>query len=348
MRHPIPFLDEVLDLAGELEATWPTAIAELEASGTPLNVVYNSVISRSDSAALIPEDVSQAFLGGATNQSFALQAFTRIPVAQSQTRLPILSALPVAYWVTGDTGLKQTTEVNWANKYLNIEELAAIVPIPEAVLDDVSFDVWGSVQPLLEQAIARAIDSAVLFGTNAPSSFPDSIVTDATSASNTYTRGTNNAAAGGIAEDFNQLFAKAELDGYAIDGAIANIAYKGRLRGARGSTGEAYGEVTAANVHGVPIMYPARGLWPSGSGAAEAVAYQADQFVIGVRQDFTYKILDQAVIQDGSGAIIYNLAQQDMVAMRVTFRVGWQVANPINYDQATEGSRYPAAVMLAP
>lgn len=312
-------------------------------------MAYNNVISRTDAAALIPEDVSQAFLGGATNQSLVLQTFTRIPVAQSQTRLPILSALPVAYWVTGDTGLKQTTEVNWANKYLNIEELAAIVPIPEAVLDDASYDVWGSVQPLLENAVARAVDSAAIFGTNAPASFPTAMVTAASSAGNTYSRGTNNAAAGGIAEDFNQLMIKAEADGYDVDGLALHVAYKGRLRGARSSTGEPTGEVTPTNVYGTTPVYPARGLWPAtATGVAEGLAFQRDQFVVGVRSDFTYKILDQAVIQDNSGAIIYNLAQQDMVAMRVTFRVGWQVANPINYDQAVEASRYPAAVIVAP
>lgn len=312
-------------------------------------MAYNNVISRTDAAALIPEDVSQAFLGGATNQSLVLQTFTRIPVAQAQTRLPILSALPVAYWVTGDTGLKQTTEVNWANKYLNIEELAAIVPIPESVLDDASYDVWGSVQPLLENAVARAVDSAAIFGTNAPASFPTAMVTAAVAAGNTYTRGTNNAAAGGIAEDFNGLFKLTEADGYDVDGLAAHVAYKGRLRGARTSQGEATGEVSPTNIYGVTPVYPARGLWPSpGTGAAEALAFQRDQFVVGVRSDFTYKILDQAVIQDNTGTIIYNLAQQDMVAMRVTFRVGWQVANPINYDQAVEASRYPAGVMVSP
>jgi len=73
-----------------------------------------------------------------------------------------------------------------------------------------------------------------------------------------------------------------------------------------------------------------------------------DQGVVGIRQDITYKVLDQAVIQDGTGAIIYNLAQQDMVALRVTTRLAWQVKNVINYDQQTEASRYPFAVLLAP
>jgi hypothetical protein len=57
------------------------------------------------------------------------------------------------------------------------------------------------------------------------------------------------------------------------------------------------------------------------------------------------KILDQAVIQDNTGAIIYNLAQQDMLAVRLTFRLGWQVANAINNDQPTEAARYPVAVL---
>ena len=34
------------------------------------------------------------------------------------------------------------------------------------------------------------------------------------------------------------------------------------------------------------------------------------------------------------------------MALRVTFRAGWQVANPINYDNAgAEATRYPAAVL---
>ena len=76
--------------------------------------------------------------------------------------------------------------------------------------------------------------------------------------------------------------------------------------------------------------------------------FDPSEFVLGVRQDITYKILDQAVIQDNTGAIVYNLAQQDMVAMRVVFRVGWQVSNTLNYDQAVEANRYPAAVVRTP
>src|SRR4051794_30101150 len=97
-------------------------------------------------------------------QSAALSLFRRIPVGRAQVRFPILSALPTAYWVTGDTGLKQTTEVNWANKFLNIEEIAAIVPVPDNVMADVDANIWDEAAPLLGEAVGRVLDAAVFFG----------------------------------------------------------------------------------------------------------------------------------------------------------------------------------------
>jgi HK97 family phage major capsid protein len=310
---------------------------------------YDSIISRTDAQATIPEDVAATIMLGAIGQSAALTAFRHVPMSRAQQRIPVISALPVAYFVNGDTGLKQTTEAAWTNKYLDAEEIAAIVPIPEAVLDDASFDVWGSIKPLLEEAIGRTLDAAVFFGVNKPASWPTDIVTAATSAGNEYFRGTNNAAAGGIAQDISNLFGLVEADGYDVSMALANRAYKGRLRGARDSTGVKLDEVTPTSAYGVDILYPMRGLWPAtGDSDAELIVGDASEAILGVRQDITYKVLDQAVIQDQSGAIIYNLAQQDMVALRVVARFAWQVANVINRDQPVEASRYPFGVMRSP
>lgn len=316
-------------------------------------MAYTNIISRTDAAALVPEVVSNEILGGLANESMAFQMFKQVPMSTSQTRMPVLAALPTAYFVNGDTGLKQTTEVDWSNKYLNVEELAAIVPIPEAVLDDVNFDVWGQVKPLMSNAIARAVDAAIVFGTNKPASWPNAIVTDAATASNTVTRASNAAAAGGIVGDFSDLFGKVEADGFDVNGVVANVAYRGRLRQARATTGESLlampdGEVNARSIYGIDVKYPMRGLWPTASGTADAIAGDFTQGILGVRQDISYKVLDQAVIQDSSGAIIFNLAQQDMVALRVTARFAFQIANVTNYDQATDASRYPFAALLIP
>lgn len=313
---------------------------------------YSNLISRTKAQALIPELVAQTMLTNIAAESAAMSLFTKIPVSTNQTRLPVLSALPTAYFVTGDTGLKQTTEVSWANKYLNIEELAAIVPIPEAVVDDTSFDVWDSIRPLLENAIARALDAAILFGVNKPASWPTDLVAGAIAAANMRTRGTATQAQGGIAEDINQLFATVEADGFSVNGVAAKSSYKALLRGARGTDGQPLADLANSTLYGEPLQVIAPGLWPTGATPpglyAEAIAGDWSQGVLGVRQDFTYKLLDQAVLTDAANAIQYNLAQQDMLALRVVFRVGYQVANTINYDQGVEASRFPFGVMRSP
>jgi hypothetical protein len=348
-NHSIP--SGLLGLARELEATWPAKLAELRASGEPLNA-YDNLISRTDAGALIPEEVSDAFLQTLDNQSAVLSTFTHIPVSRAQVRFPVLSALPVAYWVNGDTGLKQTTEAAWSNKYLNIEEIAVFVPIPDNVLDDVDVPIWSQVMPLCEQAAGRLLDSTVFFGTNAPSSFPANVVSAATSAGNTITRTANNAAAGGFAQDLEDLLGLVEADGYDPNSGIANRTLRGFARKSRNTLGDRSAEVTitpsTVEIDGVTFTFPMRGQWPTASGTAEAVLYDPTEFVVGVRKDITWKLFDQAAIFDNNGNLIFSLPQQDMVALRMTLRVGWQVANAINYDQQTEASRYPAGLLLKP
>ena len=319
-------------------------------------MAYNNQLSRTDVQPLIPEDVLNSFLTQLTDTSVALTAFRRVPVAQAQTRFPILSALPIAYWVAGDTGLKQTTELAWGNKFLNVEELAAIAPIPETVLDDLSdgggIDVWTEIQPTIVAEMARVLDQAVFFGINAPASFPQNVLAAAgavlPSPGNVHTEGSNTAA-GGIQDDLDQTIGLLEGEGYDADRIIANRSLRGKLRRARNTLGDRLEGLNPdlTEYLGLPISYPMRGLWPATAGSVEAfVGEFSDQFVIGLRRDITMKLLDQAVIQDNTGAIVYNLAQQDMVAMRFTMRVGWQVANQIRFDQPDPTKRYPVAAMV--
>jgi HK97 family phage major capsid protein len=309
---------------------------------------YSNVISRSNVSALIPEDVSREIIQNVVDQSAALSLMRRVTMSSNQQRMPVLAALPTAYFVTGDTGVKQTTEQAWENKFLFAEEIAVIVPIPEAVLDDSDFDVWGEIRPRLEEAVGRTLDAAIFFGTNKPSSWPADLVTSAIAAGNTFTRGTSAVTAGGLAEDFNQTFGLVEADGYAVNGVATRTTYKTRLRGARDSTGQLLADMGNNEVWGEPLRYVMPGLWPTGATSAEALVGDWSQSIIAVRQDLTYKILDQAVIQDNVGVIQYNLPQQDMVALRVVARYAWQVPNPINYEQAVEASRFPFAVLRAP
>lgn len=312
---------------------------------------YNSLIDRTDAAALIPEDVSREIIQSVPESSNVLRLARRLPnMTRKQQRVPVLSLFPTAYFVDGDTGLKQTTEQQWTNKYINAEEIAVIVPIPEAVLDDADYDIWGEVRPRAVEAIGKVIDGAVLIGTNAPSAWPDDLKTAATAAGNNVVLGSVGADLYDDIMDEGGLLSKVELDGFMVNGHLAHMTMRGKLRGLRDLQGqpifkrEGMQGASQYTLDGDPVAFDRLG----GFTAADALMFSGDwnQLVYSIRQDITYKVLDQAVIQDNTGAIVYNLAQQDMVALRIVIRLGWQLPNPMTQLQQTEANRYPFSVLL--
>ena len=51
------------------------------------------------------------------------------------------------------------------------------------------------------------------------------------------------------------------------------------------------------------------------------------------------KLLTESIIQDpNTGSILYNLSQQDMVALRFTMRLGFALPNPVNRVSGTLSS----------
>ncbi len=310
---------------------------------------YNSQITRSDATALVPEEVIAEIIQMMPEQSAVMRRARRLPnMSRDALRMPVLSGLVTAYFVTGDTGLKQTSEMAWENKYINAEELAVIVPVPENVLMDVDYDLWAEVRPNIVEAFGKAFGAAVLHGTNAPGDWPDDLVTGATSASNAVTLGTGT----DIYEDImgeGGVIAKVEEDGYMVDGHIGALAMRAKLRGLRDNDGNLIFNRTVQaptdyELDGSPLETPRNGA----IDPTTALLFSGDwsQLVYSIRQDVTFKVLDQAVIQDSGGTIIYNLAQQDMVALRAVMRLGWQLPNPINRVQETAASRYPFGVLL--
>jgi HK97 family phage major capsid protein len=308
---------------------------------------YNNLIDRSDAGALVPEDTSAQIFQDLPKQSVALSLFKQVKMSSKQQKMPVMSVLPTAYFVNGDTGLKQTTEVNWDDKYLEAEEIACIVPIPEAVLDDAAFDVWDEIKPRLVEAIGRTIDAAVLFGANKPASWADSIFDAAVAAGNTFDKGS--VAGQNIDVDVSKVMEKVEADGFMVNGFAASVSLKSEFRGLRSADGlpifqPSLQAGTPDALYNERIHYVLNGAWDASK--ALLVAGDFTQGILGMRQDITYKILDQAVITDADNNIIYNLAQQDMVALRVVMRAGFQVPNPATAIGGGFGAKYPFAVLI--
>ena len=305
----------------------------------------NDFISRTDTDALIPIQDAKEIISAVKQQSAALSLLKKLPnMTSKQTRLPILSALATAGFINGDTGLKAVSKAAWSNKFITAEEIAVIIPVPEAVLDDAEYDIWGELKPQIVEEFGRVIDGAVFFEKDKPASWPTGIVAGAVAAGKVAILGTGD----DIAADVNELMGAVEESGYDVSGFAAAISVKSKLRGLRDNTGAVLFQPsltagTPATLYGQPIHYPKNGSWDTSE--ALMVGGDFNQAVYAIRQDITYKVLDQAVISDGDGKIVFNLAQQDMVALRCVMRLGWQLPNPINRMDKNDTTRYPFAVL---
>ena len=305
----------------------------------------NNIITRSDAGALIPEEYVRGIFKAVAQNSAALSLMRRLPnMSRKETKLAITSALATAGFVNGDTGLKALSSAAWKNKVITAEEIAVIIPIPEAVLDDAEYDIWSEVKPQIVEAFGKVIDSAMFFGVDAPATWPTGLVPGAIAANKAVELGT----AEDIALDVSDGMSSVETSGYEVTGFAAAVSTKSNLRGLRDNTNALLFQPsltagTPATLYGQPIHYPRNGAWD----ASQALMLGGDfsQAVYAVRQDITYKVLDQAVISDADGNIIYNLAQQDMVALRCVMRLGWQLPNPINRMDPNDTTRYPFFVL---
>jgi len=313
-------------------------------------------IDRTDAGALIPEDVAAEILGSIAEESVVMNFGRRLPnMSRRQKRLPVWSQLPQAFFVNGDTGLKSSTKAAWDNKFIDAEEIACFVIIPDAVADDADYDILAEVKPGIVSAIGKTVDQAVLYGLNAPSTWPVNILQGAANAGHVITRGD----VGDLYDDIlgeGGVLSKVEEDGYMPTGHVAALRLRAALRGLREKDvdGNATGQPifvssrmdagkTTYSLDGEQIMFPRNGaIDPS---RAELISGDWSQLVWSVRQDLTYKVITEGVITDSGGNILINLPQQDASALRVVFRVGWQLPNPINLVNEDADTRYPFATL---
>lgn len=303
---------------------------------------YGESIARGDT--VIPEPIANEIIQELPQASVLLNRARRVRLSSKTLKQPVLSALPDAYWVNGDTGLKQTTKAEWDNIVITAEELAALVVVPDAVIDDSQIPIWSEVRPLLVEAIGRKVDEAGLFGVDKPGSWPTAVIPGAIAANNVVVEGSGDDLAQEVAE-LGQLVAE---DGFAVNGFASAPGLNWRLVGLRNNQGSpiyvpSLAAGTPSTLYGYGLNEVMNGAWDP----SEATLLGADwrKFVVGVRQDITFNISDSAVITDADGKVIVNAYQQDSKILRVVFRVGFQVANPLTRVNATS-SRYPAGVLV--
>lgn len=295
------------------------------------------MISRNDAEALIPQVVIDEIMQGVVKESKAMQMFRRLPnCTTGRTDMRVLDSLPMTYWQNADTARKKLTKMAWDKKVIYYEELAVIVPIAEQTLDDTAYDIWGEVKPRLVEAFGKAFDEAVFTGANKPARFRADLITSIRNAGAVVTPGNDT-----LYKSINDAMVKVEESGYNVTGVVGGVDLKGKFRMMLDTIGQ---PIKGTEIDELPKAYIDNGAWDKSK--AQLIVGDMTQAVYSIRQDITFKILDQAVIQDPStGDIVYNLAQQDMVALRAVMRIGWEIPNPINALSPDESVRFPFALV---
>lgn len=304
-----------------------------------------NLISRSNAYSLIDEQISREIIQGAISQSAVLAQGKKLPnMTSDKTSMPVLDMLPLAYFVNGDTGKKGISKMAWDKKVIHAEEIAVIIPIPEAVIDDASYDIWTEIKPRIEEAFGSVIDGAILLGVNKPATWRADLVSSIRNAGKGVTP-TNDLYIDIFGD--NGVMSKVETAGFSPNGVVSGVELKAKLRGLRDTNKQpifktSIQDSTRYALDGHPNYFVENGVWDN--SICQMIMGDFNQLVYAVRQDITYKVLTEAIIQDpATGDILFNLAQQDMVALRVVMRLGWEIPNPIN---ALGGeTRFPFAML---
>jgi HK97 family phage major capsid protein len=288
--------------------------------------------NRSDVAGIIPEEYSNDFLAATVASSAVLSNFRTVRLGTKITRMPVLSALPSAGWVNEypTAGHEaSTSKAQWTNEVITVEDVKCIVPIPINVIEDSTVDLFDYMRPLVGEAFGKVIDGTILTGTTTkPASFSNPLNALALAAGQSVEAGRANK---DLADDLSDTFAEIETVGFDVNTVFMGRGMRSRLRNLRDTNGQfLYTNVKDGNgneqVYGANIAWVANGAWSEATGAtgALALAVDASRLVVGIRSDMDYKVLTEATV-DG-----INLAESDMVAMRVKMRLGWAINRGLN------------------
>lgn len=287
-------------------------------------------IDRTKAAELFTEQYRLPVLQEMTKRSVALQTIPTFPMSSKTTRVPVLSALPTAGFLAASGDAKPETDVSWDKVVVTAEEIAAIVPIHDDVLADAQIDIADSVRDLLAQSIAKVVDAAVFFGTNAPTSWPTGGIAAATISDTEYVDN---------AEVFGAMFDAVEAT-HEVTQVWGGRSLRPLVRHPKDAAGDPIVELSRSEMYGVPVAYPLG--WDNTASGAVAIAGQADHAILGIRQDITFSISDQATLTTYG-----NLWEKDSTAIRVVMRVGFALANPISVETGTRVHPFAAVVNAA-
>jgi len=292
-----------------------------------------------DFSGVIPIEFSTQIIQEAVMQSAALRLGNLQPMGTSISEMPVPKTLPKAGWVSAAGGRKPYTDLALEMQTMHAEEVAAITAIPDQYLEDSTINLWGWVRPRLAEAIANAIDEAILFGINAPATFPTGGVAGiATNVPSGYD----------AVDQINQAMGLVETRGLNVTGHAADLGVKSILRGVRDANGALLlgetqvNDLTVPTLYGVPIAYSSFAV-----ADPDFITGNWNSLIIGVRQDIRYNMDPSAVIADDAGKVIISGWQDNVTPLKVWARFACAIVKPVTVRQPAGAVPFAKANLTA-
>ena len=242
--------------------------------------------------------------------------------------IPALGTSVSVKWT--DEGQKKTsTQPGFSIVTQTLKKLAAIVPLTEEILEDSAIDILALLGALFAEAVAKEVDIQFFAGTGAP-----------------WTGILNNGLVNKVVQGSgaaSQVTADDLLD--MIDATPTGAINGGKfyfhrtvlsvLRKLKDKDGQYIWSKPTDSQPGKIWDYPYE---TSDAFPALGTIQDGDQYILfgnlktstvyGDKNQLRVKLLDQATITDTDGSTVINLAEQDMIALRIVQRVGYVIALP--------------------
>lgn len=270
----------------------------------------------------VPEEQAAEIIKMTTRGSSVMRLSKLEPMKSDTKKIPVMTGGAGAYWV-GEGKRIETSTATWIFPELRAKKIGVIIPVTKEKLEDSTIEVFSELQESIAEAFYKTFDAAAIFAYNSP--FATSIMGGIKEVGNTVT-----ASAANFDIEASDVMAKVEAAGYDVDGFTAHIGIKNTLRKLRDASGAPiFVPGTDQNeLYNQPIEFVRNGAWKDEQ--AEIIAGEWKYSLVGVRDNIEYEILKEATLQntlDEDGKPL-SLAEQDMVAIKATMRIGYLCVKP--------------------
>lgn len=292
----------------------------------------------------VPTETAQDIVKKMVRGSSILRLSKVEPMTTEKKKIPVFAQGAGAYWV-GEGERIQTSKAEWIFPELIAKKMAVIIPVTKEKLDDATLDVFEELKDTIAEAFATTIDKAALFGSGSP--FATNLLKAIKDHNMIVVESED------IDLTISDAMAMVEEAGYDVDGFAAKIGVKNSLRRLRDANGapKFVESQDGRKFYEQPIEFVRNGGWEQDK--AKMIAGEWRYSLVGIRSDIEYQILQEATLQsvtDSDGKPL-SLAEQDMVAIKATMRLGYLVVKQDAFAAivpgATVSTSKPSSVTAA-